>query len=134
MNWICPDCRREFTRKNQIHNCAVFTLEEQHLQHASPAIASLYHQFIAIFSEWGPLIAEPLKNLIALKKRTQFGAIWIQKKALKIHLRMYSEISSLRFHKVSKNGKLYWYDLYLRGSEEMDSDFKSWVHMAYSEN
>lgn len=134
MNWICPDCKREFTRKSQWHSCGIFTLQEQHLQHASPEILALYHQFIGIFSNWGPIIAEPLKNLIALKKRTQFGAIWLQKNALKLHFRMFSEISSPRFHKVTKNGKLFFYDLYLRNPEEINSEFKTWFHVAYTEN
>ena len=64
---ICP--------KNQSHSCDLFLIKEHHFKKGSPLTIQLYNRFVSIFQDFDPILIEPLKNIIAIKKNSQFLTI-----------------------------------------------------------
>jgi len=127
-NWICPNCGRNFARKNQSHSCELFSIKEHHLKKATPLTIQLYNKFV------DPILIEPLKNIIAIKKNSQFLTIQIQKMALKIIFRSHSLFSSPRLTLMPIQEKLNYYRFKIQKIKEIDEELTDWMHQAYMEN
>ena len=67
-NWICLNCGRNFARKNQSHSCELFSIKDHHFKNGTPLTIQLYNRFISIFQDFDPILIEPLKNIIVIKK------------------------------------------------------------------
>ncbi|MCP4764201.1 MAG: hypothetical protein GY870_20680 [archaeon] len=132
--WKCPICNRSFSRKNQSHSCELFSIEKHHLKKADNNTKKIFEKFIETVKSFGPIEIEPLKNIIALKKISQFCSITVQKKALKILFRNYTQFSNIRFNHTSKQKNMYFYEFYLRKMEDLDSEVENWMRTAYEEN
>ena len=78
--WICPNCGRNFSRKNQIPSCKLFSIKEHHFRKGTPLSIQIYNQFISLFQKFGPISIESLKNIIALKKNPNFAQFRYKKK------------------------------------------------------
>jgi len=133
-NWICPNCGRNFARKNQSHSCELFSIKEHHLKKATPLTIQLYNKFVSIFQDFDPILIEPLKNIIAIKKNSQFLTIQIQKMALKIIFRSHSLFSSPRLILLPIQEKLNYYRFKIQKMDEIDKELTDWMHQAYMEN
>jgi len=94
----------------------------------------IYKKFISIFQNLGPISIESLKNIIALKKNSQFCSIQIQKKALKIIFRLYTFFSSPRFNTMSQQDQMYYYQFKIQKLDEINEELINWMHQAYIEN
>jgi predicted transport protein len=133
--WLCPVCRRLFTRKNQIHSCELYSIKDHHLKKADPETIQIFNYLIDNIQKFGTVLLEPLKNIIAIKKKSQFCTIQVQKRALKIIFRLYSHLSSSRFSTMSQQKDTrYYYQLKIQTLAEIDAEFISWLHQAYDEN
>ena len=133
-NWICPNCGRNFARKNQSHSCELFSIKEHHLKKATPLTIQLYNKFVSIFQDFDPILIEPLKNIIAIKKNSQFLTIQIQKMALKIIFRSHTLFSSPRLILMPVQEKLNYYRFKIQKMDEIDEELTDWMHQAYMEN
>ncbi len=131
---ICPNCGRNFSRKNQIHSCELFSIRDHHLQKGTSFSIQNYNQFISLFQKFGPISIEPLKNIIAIKKNSQFCFIQIQKKALKIIFRLYTFLSSPHFKDMSQQDQMHYYQFKIQKMNEIDEELTGWMHQAYMEN
>ena len=79
--WMCPNCGRNFARKNQSHSCELYSIKTHHFKKATPLTIQIYNRFISLFKNFEPITIESLKNIIAIKKNSQFCTIQIQKMA-----------------------------------------------------
>lgn len=133
--WICQNCGRSFTRKNQSHSCELYSIEGHHLNNIPVETVQLYRDLMSHVQKFGPISIESLKNIIALKKQSQFCSIQVQKKALKIIFRLFSQLSSSRFTATShqKDGRFY-YQISIRSQEDLSAEFLDWMQHAYDEN
>ena len=135
--WKCPICGRRFTRKNQPHSCELFSLKKHHFKRGSPLTVQMYHQFIHIFQDFGPILVESLKHIIAIKKNSQFCTIQMQKAALKIIFRSLTLFPSQRLTRMSQSQQednYYYYQIKIQALEDMDEELIDWFRQAYEEN
>ena len=122
--WMCPVCRRYFTRQNQIHSCELFSIKDHHLKKADPETIQIFNHLIDNVQKFGTVLLEPLKNIIAIKKNSQFCSIQVQKRSLKIIFRLYSLLSSSRFTSMSQQKDTrYYYQLKIQKIAELDEEF-----------
>ena len=113
----------------------MFSIKDHHLKKATPETIELYNHLIDNIKKFGTVLLEPLKNIIAIKKNSQFCSIQVQKRALKIIFRLYSQLSSSRFTAMSQQKDTrYYYQLKLQNLDEVDAEFIDWLHQAYIEN
>ena len=132
--WMCPNCGRNFARKNQSHSCELFSIKEHHFKKGTPLTIRLYNRFISLFQKFEPITIEPLKNIIAIKKNSQFLTIQIQKMALKIIFRSHTLFSSPRLILMPVQEKLNYYRFKIQKMDEIDEELTDWMHQAYMEN
>ncbi|MHA1646361.1 MAG: DUF5655 domain-containing protein, partial [Promethearchaeota archaeon] len=133
-NWICPNCGRNFARKNQSHRSELVSIKKHHFKKGTPLTIQLYNRFISIFQDFDPILIEPLKNIISIKKNSQFLTIQIQKLALKIIFRSHTLLSSLRLMIMPVQEKLNYYRFKIQKMDEIDDELTDWMHQAYMEN
>ena len=133
-NWICLNCGRNFARKNQSHSCELFSIKEHHFKNGTPLTIQLYNRFISIFQDFDPILIEPLKNIIVIKKNTQFLTIQIQKMALKIIFRSHTLFSSPRLTSIVNQDQMHYYQFKIQKMDELDEELTNWMHLAYMEN
>ncbi|QEE17946.1 DUF5655 domain-containing protein [Promethearchaeum syntrophicum] len=132
--WICPTCGRNFARKNQSHSCELYSLKEHHFKKGTASTIQLYNRFISIFKKFKPILIEPLKNIIAIKKNSQFLTIQIQKNALKIIFRSYTLFSSPRLNVIPVQEKMHYYQFKIQKLDEIDEELINWMTQSYMEN
>ncbi len=132
--WTCPICGRLFARIHQFHNCTLYSIPGHHLAKANAATHALYAELIKIISNFGPFSIEPLKSIIAFKKRTQFCSIQVQEKGLKIQFRNYTPFHSSRFTRTSQEANMFYYEFRLKDVAELDEDVITWLRTTYDEN
>ena len=132
--WMCPICGRSFSRKNQPHSCELFSIKDHHFKKGTPLTIQLYNRFIKIFHKFEPITIEPLKNIIAIKKNSQFCTIQIQKQALKIRFRLYVSLSSPRLALIIHQDNMYYYQLKIQNLKEINEELIDWLNQAYVDN
>lgn len=112
----------------------MYSIDSYHLKKADENTKIIFNEFLKITQSFGPILIEPLKSIITLKKHSQFCAITIQKKTLKIVFRMYSAVGSPRFNRTSQQMDMMYYEMYIRSIEELDPELIFWLKSAYEEN
>ena len=132
--WMCPNCGRNFARKNQSHSCELFSIKDHHFKKGTPLTIQLYNRFISIFQNFEPILIEPLKNIIAIKKNSQFLTIQIQKMALKIIFRSHSPLYSPRLTSFLNQDQMHYYRFKIQKMDEINEELTDWMHQAYMEN
>ena len=132
--WICPNCGRNFARKNQFHSCELFLIKEHHFKKGTPLTIQLYNKFVSLFQKFEPILIESLKNIIAIKKNSQFCTIQIQKMALKIIFRSHTLLSSPRLTSIAPQEHMHYYQFKIKKMNEIDEELCDWMHQAYMEN
>ena len=132
--WMCPNCGRNFTRKNQSHSCELYSLKEHHFNKGTPLTIQLYNRFISLFKKFEPITIESLKNIIAIKKSSQFLTIQIQKMALKIIFRSHTLLSSPRLTTIVNQDQMHYYQFKIQKIDEIDEELSNWMYQAYMEN
>lgn len=83
--WTCPDCGRRFTQRTPEHTCAVFSLES-HLAGKPSAVAGLCRSYLALVERLGEAKIEPLRAMIMLRARSNFGGVQVQQSGLRCSL------------------------------------------------
>ena len=97
----------------------------------------MYEKILSHFQDWGPLSVEPLKNIIALKKTSQFCTFQIQKTAMKIIFRSFSLLESPRLTLMPQSqqaDQYYYYRFKIQRLDEVNEELIKWFHQAYLEN
>ena len=115
----------------------MYSIEKCHLAKADDTTKALFRQFIDSIASFGPIQLEPLKSIIAIKKRSQFCSISVQKHALKVAFRMISNLTeppNPRFNQTSHQLNWYYYEIYIRSPVDLDDECINWLRTAYEEN
>ena len=130
--WTCPECKREFLRKQQAHSCVHFPLEN-HFKNKGLAARPLFDSLVkAIEKEIGPVKIESLPCCIHLVSSYTFGAVWALKDKIRIDFRIDTKISDPRVSKevqMSPNRFLYYLDI--KDQQEIDDKLIAWLRKAY---
>jgi len=132
--WKCPNCKREFKNKNQVHSCRAFPLEN-HFENKKLAKDLFDYLVSQIEKKVGPLKIESPECCIHLVSTYTFGAVWPLKDKIRIDFRTNFEISSKRIWrmiKMSKNRNLYFFEI--SNKKEVDRELLGWMSQAYHLN
>ncbi|MCY3414557.1 MAG: hypothetical protein INQ03_23110 [Candidatus Heimdallarchaeota archaeon] len=133
--WQCEICGREFSRKNQQHSCETYSITNHHYKKGTQHSINIFELLMSHVQKFGEIKIEPMKSIIAIKKISQFCSIQIQQQSIKITFRLFTELSSSRFHAHSQqeDGRHY-YQLKLNNPVDVDLELINWLHLAYIEN
>lgn len=129
--WSCPNCGRQFARRNQSHVCGRFSVEN-HLDKVSPEVAKLYEQFVGFIKSCGEVSIAPTKTSIAFTARTLFAVVHFRKKWLRVGFWLSHPIENPRITRLEKiTAQNYVHNITVASMEDLDDELKNWLSEAY---
>jgi hypothetical protein len=130
--WTCPDCGHQFVTRNIWHSCANFPLEK-HFEGTGPEVIALYHHYLALVKQFGPVTVEPKKTGISFLVRVRFAGAVLRKKWLEPRLWLKRPVEHpclRRIEKVSPRDYIHYFRI--DSADAMDEDFVRFLSEAYA--
>lgn len=130
--WTCPECRRQFRRGGQSHECAPALSIEEYFSSGPPHERPICEAVIRHVETLGPVHVEPVSVGIFLKRSQTFAELrpkdrWV---ALSFSLRRRVEHERITRKVVSYHGR-YHHIANLRSPEDFDDRLRGWLSEAY---
>jgi hypothetical protein len=97
--WRCPACGRSFANRNQSHACGTHGLDA-HFEGKSDAVRRIYHAFLAMLEEIGPVTVLPEKTRIAFQVRMSFAQLTVRRRWVLGHFVLARRAEDARFTKL----------------------------------
>ncbi|MBU1149018.1 hypothetical protein KKI23_02910 [Patescibacteria group bacterium] len=132
-NWQCPKCKREFAKKNQMHSCVVFPVQE-HFIGKTEIARPLYNELLKkIRKEIGPIKIESLPCCIHLVSHYTFMCVYALKDRIRIHFAHDKKITSKRIDKAAQlPGSKYMSSLDIYSKKEINKELITWLKDSYN--
>ncbi len=130
--WTCPDCGRQFAKRNQTHTCAPAGDLARHLAGKPPEIAEIVTRIIAAAERCGPVTVVPEKTRIALQARMSFAALQPRRRWVDGHVVLARRREDPRFRRIetfSPRNHLHAFRIEHPG--EVDEQVAGWLAEAY---
>ncbi|HET6949831.1 MAG TPA: hypothetical protein VFI47_05635, partial [Acidimicrobiales bacterium] len=119
--WTCPDCRRRFLRRGQVHECAPAMSLDDYLAtapaHEPPIVAAVLDHL----HDLGPLHVEPVSVGILLKRAQSFAELRPMVRWEALSLKMPRRLDS---HRIARRPDGPWHVINLRRPEEVDDQVR----------
>lgn len=132
--WKCPNCHREFVKKNQQHSCVSYPLAN-HFKNKDYAKTLFTYLKQQIVKKVGPVKIESLPCCIHFVSSYTFGACWALKDRIRVDFRVDHKITTKKHFKViqmSPNRFLYYVDLLTK--KDIDAELLGWMRKSYFRN
>ena len=130
--WTCPRCGRRFVNPNQSHACGRYSVED-HLESASPLVATLFEQFVELVGNCGEMIIEASKTSISFKSPGLVAVVHLQKQGIKVGFWLPRRIDHARI--IRSEAILpqeYVHDVRVTSLDDLDEQLKNWLCEAYA--
>ena len=131
--WTCPKCKRQFEKRNQVHSCNLYPLDN-HFKGREEIARPLYEKLREqIEKNIGPFKVESLPCCIHFVSTYTFAAAYALRNKIRIHFTLNHELQNLRIKKSSQmSNNKYLYSVDIEKSEEIDKELISWLRQAYN--
>ena len=129
--WICPDCGHQFVTRNIWHSCVNYPLEKQ-FEGKSSEVLALYHHYLDLVEQFGPVIIEPKKTGIAFLVRVRFAGAVLRRKWLEARLWLKHPIQHPCLRRIEKVGPRDFIHYFrIQSMDDMDESFVGFLREAY---
>ena len=131
MRWKCPECRRSFSKENQIHSCRSYSRREI-FQNKSPEMIVLYNQIEKWVLKLGDIVVDPVNYDFMFRGDRLFLGITPRKKNLDIVFCLRyncDEFPILKSYQQSKNR--FFHLIKIESNDEFDQQLQSWINESY---
>jgi hypothetical protein len=130
--WTCPECRRQFGRVRQPHECAPALALEEYFATGPERERPIFEAVIAALDEVGPVHVEPVSVGIFLKRSRTFAELrpmqqWV---ALSFSLARHQRHPRITRKVVPYRGR-YYHVANLRTPADFDAELAGWLREAY---
>ena len=131
--WVCPDCKRQFARRGQGHECSPAMTIEEYFSTGPPFERPIFDAVMAGLDERvGPIHVEPVSVGIFLKRARGFCELRPRTKWVAVGFGLPHTISSARIaRKVIDTGAIKYHVVNVRTSAEVDEQLLDWLAEAY---
>ncbi len=132
MAWICPNCKKEFRRRNQTHSCAQVDLLD-HLRRKTPQVRKTFDTLMGELYKLGNITINPVKTSIQVKAGATFLSIRPRKRHLELEFQLGREVNEFpvyRTVRISKNRVLH--SAILDGPLQVDAKLMNWLRESYA--
>ena len=127
--WICPKCKRGFTRKNQRHACGTGNRSEV-LRSRPDSLVSLYSSLESFAKTLGPIEFVTRDRYVLLRSRRIFADLVIMPDALRVEVHLGRRMEDPIFFKIVSDRKSVAHVTKLRDEESL-STLKPYLREAY---
>lgn len=133
--WVCPDCRRQFARVRQGHECAPAMPLAEYLATGPPHERSIVEAVLAgldAHPEIGPVHVEPVSVGVFLKRSRMFAELRPMTRWEAVTFLHPRTLRSNRIaRKVVEAGALRYHVVNVRTADEVDDELLGWLADAY---
>ena len=128
--WICPKCKRGFTRKNQRHACGTGNRSEV-LRRRPDSLVALYSSLESFAKTLGPIEFVTRDRYVLLRSRRIFADLVIMPDALRVAVHLGRRMEDPIFFKIVSDRKSVAHVAKLRDEESL-STLKPYLGEAYA--
>ena len=133
--WACPICKRQFEKRNQVHSCNLYPLDN-HFKGKEEIARPLYDKLgEQIEKNIGPLKVESLPCCVHFVSTYTFGAVYALRNKIRVTFTLNYKLVNPRIKKSSQTSNTkYLYGVDIEKSDEIDEEIISWLRQAYNCN
>ena len=130
--WECPNCAREFAKRNQWHSCLAHTVD-LHLHGKEPQLRQTYELLIAHLREFGLLRVDAVKSSINLVSKYHFAGIAVRRNYIRLGFLADETIVDERIVRTQQQGpKRVSHWVRLCTPRDVDDRLVRWLKKAYN--
>jgi hypothetical protein len=131
--WECPFCRAKLVFRGLSHACGRYSVEK-FLAGASMHAQQLFSRFVELIAACGPYEVAPAKTRVAFLASVRFASVnRVRPTHLDVHFVLPRPLSSPRFRRIERLGKLYVHHLRFVDEREMDDEVQRWLQDSYAQ-
>ena len=130
--WTCPECKRDFGRRNQSHECAPGMSEAEYFATGTTFERSVYEAVAEHLEAVGPVKVEYVSVGIFFKRARTFAELRPMRNRVRLSLVLSRRLKHPRIVKAYHGTGLrsaYFVDL--RESADVDDEVRDWLTEAY---
>ena len=132
--WKCPRSGVELVSRGLYHACGNYSVE-QFLKETSPQARQLFSRFAELISECGPDEVAPAKTRVAFMASVRFASVnRVRPTHIDVHFVLPRLLSSPRFRRIERLGKLHVPHLRFADASKMDGEVQEWLRQSYGEH
>jgi hypothetical protein len=130
--WTCPDCQRQFGKRNQSHECAPAMTLDEYFSTGPPRERPIFEAVMAHLDTVGDVYVEPVSVGIFLKRTRNFAELrpktnWV---ALSFSLRRRVTHPLIKRKVMEYHGR-YYHVVNLDDPGDIDDEIRDWLTEAY---
>jgi hypothetical protein len=131
MNWICPNCKKEFRNKNQWHSC--FTVDiDYHLRNKSPEVITIFNKLMEKIEKFGKINFNSVKSSIQIKAGATFLSLKFKKNYIELEFQLGYEIDEFPIYRsVRISGNRLLHFAILESPDEVNKKLLKWLNDSY---
>lgn len=130
--WICPRCRRRFTRTNQRHACGTGDRAEV-LRGRPPGIIRLYEALETFAASLGPVEFVTRERYVLLRSHRIFADVVVTPDGLRLAIHLSRRVDHRLFTKVAGDRRQVTHVAKLHDMEELEA-MKPFLRQAYQDS
>lgn len=127
--WQCPQCEREFTRKNQRHSCGACRSSDV-LRDRPASVVEVYHAIEAFVNELGKVEIVAKDRYVLFRSLRVFTDLCIMKDVVRLAIHLGRRIENPAFIKVVDDGKQFTHVAKISAVSELN-EIKPLLREAY---
>jgi predicted transport protein len=127
--WVCPKCRRIFTRMNQRHACGTGDRDDV-LRNRPPEVVGLYAALERFAKSLGPVEFVTRDRYVLLRRNRIFADAVIMSNAVRIAIHLPRKVEHRLFMKVVSDRKRVTHVAKVNTTDQLDS-LKPFLREAY---
>ncbi|RYG98367.1 MAG: hypothetical protein EON58_07370 [Alphaproteobacteria bacterium] len=127
--WVCPECKRQFTRRNQRHACGTGDRSDV-LRNRPTWLIELYESLEKFAESLGPVEFVTRDRYVLIRSQRIFADATIMADALRVAIHLERAPDHELFFKVASDGKQVTVVAKLRAVEELEA-LKPFLREAY---
>ena len=131
-SWVCPNCARQFGRRNQGHECAPAMTIADYFLTGPPFERPVFDAVVAHMASVGPVHVEPVSVGIFLKRSRTFAELRPMTKWVAVSFRLTRQVTSDRIaRKVIISGRTMYHVVNVADPQQVDDQLCDWLTEAY---
>lgn len=128
--WTCPECRRQFGRRNQSHECAPAMTLEDYFSTGPARERPIFEAVLACLESVGPVHVEPVSVGIFLKRTSTFAELRPMQRWVALG---FSVRRRIEHDRITRRMGLH-HIVRLYGPDDVDDEVHAWLAEAYEES
>jgi hypothetical protein len=132
MVWTCPDCKRQFARSRQGHECSPAMTLAEYFSTGPPMEKPIFDVVLAHIETLGPVHVEPVSVGVFFKRPRKFAELRPMTRWITLSFSLNRRVDhGCISRKPMPYGGRYHHVVNLRSPDDFDAEIKGWLSEAY---